>query len=421
MQTNLADWIKGTPEGDEAEAILRKCVHCGFCTATCPTYQLLGDELDGPRGRIYLIKSVLEGSEVTAKTQLHLDRCLTCRACESTCPSGVQYGRLADIGRHLVAERVPRPPWQRLRRAALAAVLPRPMLFGPLLALGRLLRPLLPRVLAGKIPAASGSRSDWPEAGGGITTTRHARRMLVLAGCVQPSLSPEVNAAAARLLDRIGISLVEAASAGCCGALRFHLDYQADGLDDMRALIDAWWPQVERGEIEAIVMTASGCGTMVKEYGHLLRNDAQYRDKAARISAITRDLAEVLDAELPALQKLVAKQQRPGTPGRIAFHPPCSLQHGQRIKGVAERVLAACGYELAPVPDVHLCCGSAGTYSILQPELAGQLRDNKLHALASGDPQQILTANIGCQTHLAAGAAVPVRHWVVALEERISG
>ncbi len=414
MQTSLAGWIKGTQQGDEAEAILRKCVHCGFCNATCPTYQLLGDELDGPRGRIYLIKQLLEGGEVTAKTQLHLDRCLTCRACETTCPSGVQYGRLADIGRRLVNERVPRSSWQRLRRRALAAVLPRRSLFAPLLALGRLVRPVLPNVLAEKIPAVSGTAGAWPP-------ESHARRMLVLAGCVQPSLSPDINTAAARLLDRIGISLLKPdTSAGCCGALRYHLDYQAAGLADMRALIDAWWPQVEQGAIEAIVMTASGCGAVVKEYGHLLRNDPLYRDKAARISAMTRDLAEVLDAELPALRGLAVHRDQSATVPRIAFHPPCTLQHGQRITGVAERVLAACGFELTPVPEAHLCCGSAGTYSILQPELAGQLRDNKLAALASGDPQLILTANIGCQTHLAAGAAVPVRHWVVALEERLS-
>jgi glycolate oxidase iron-sulfur subunit len=407
MQTALADFIRDTPDGDEADAILRKCVHCGFCTATCPTYLLLGDENDSPRGRIYLVKQLLEGAEVTAKTQLHLDRCLTCRACETTCPSGVQYGRLADIGRKLVEERVPRSPWQRLKRRALATVLPRRALFAPLLRLGRAFRPLLPAALKRNIPRSVPDRGAWP-------APRHARRMLVLAGCVQPSLAPDTNAAAARVLDRIGISLVEADGAGCCGALRFHMNYQADGLDDMRALIDAWWPHVESG-VETIVMTASGCGVTVKEYGHLLRDDPRYADKAARISAMTKDLAEVLDAELARLAPLFSGAK----PGKVAFHPPCTLQHGQRVKGAVERVLGRCGFELAPVPDAHLCCGAAGTYSVLQPELSEQLKRNKLSALASGGPELAVTANIGCQVHLDSAGMLPVKHWIVALEERL--
>jgi glycolate dehydrogenase iron-sulfur subunit len=407
MQTSLADFVRDTPEGREADAILRKCVHCGFCTATCPTYLLLGDENDSPRGRIYLVKQLLEGAPVTANTQLHLDRCLTCRACETTCPSGVRYGRLADIGRGLMEERVARPVWQRARRRALASVLPRRMLFAPLLALGRLARPFLPRRLAEKVPASAPPAGAWP-------APRHSRRMLALAGCVQSALSPEINAAAARVLDRIGISLVESRSAGCCGALRFHLNYQEDGLDDMRALIDAWWPQVEAGA-EAIVMTASGCGATVKEYGHVLRHDARYSDKAARISAMTRDISEVIDAEFERLAPLLGRKG-----GRIAFHPPCSLQHGQAIRGVTESVLERAGFELTPVPDVHLCCGSAGTYSLLQPDLSERLKRNKLAALASGGPDQILTANIGCQAHLQSGTGLPVRHWIVAVEERLN-
>jgi glycolate oxidase iron-sulfur subunit len=406
MQTALADFIRDTPDGAEADAILRKCVHCGFCTATCPTYLLLGDENDGPRGRIYLVKQLLEGAPVTEKTQLHLDRCLTCRACETTCPSGVQYGRLADIGRKLVEERVPRSPWQRTKRAALAAVLSRRALFAPLLRLARMFRPLLPKALKRNVPRAIPEAGAWPAA-------RHARRMLALAGCVQPSLFPDTNAAAARVLDRLGISLVEAPGAGCCGALRFHMSYQADGLADMRALIDAWWPHVEAGA-EAIVMTASGCGVTVKEYGHLLRDDREYAAKAARISAMTRDLAEVLDAELERLAPLAA-----GPAKRVAFHPPCTLQHGQQLKGVVERILARCGFELTPVPDAHLCCGAAGTYSILQPELSERLQRNKIAALASGAPEFALTANVGCQAHLASGEALPVKHWIVALEERL--
>ena len=407
MQTKLADFIRDTPEGREADAILRKCVHCGFCTATCPTYQVLGDELDGPRGRIYLMKQVLEGNRVTGKTQLHLDRCLTCRACETTCPSGVEYGRLLDIVRNLVERRVERPWWQRAQRAALTSVLPRSSLFAPLLGLGQMARPYLPGVLAGKVPGTTPSAQPWP-------TPRHARRMIALAGCVQPTLAPDINAAAARVLDRLGISLVEARSAGCCGAVRYHLSYQSEGLEDMRRLIDGWWPHIEAGA-EAIVMTGSGCGAMVKDYAHLFERDSRYREKAARISAMTRDICEVVDAEIDKLLPLLAN--RP--PRRVAFHPPCTLQHAQKITGVTERVLTAAGFELAPVPDSPLCCGSAGTYSILQPELAGQLKRNKLVALASGMPEMIVSSNIGCQSHLAAGAQVRVTHWIVALDERL--
>ncbi|HJY75090.1 MAG TPA: glycolate oxidase subunit GlcF [Burkholderiales bacterium] len=403
MQTQLADFIRGTPEGREAEAILRKCVHCGFCTATCPSYQVLGDDLDSPRGRIYLMKRALEGAPVSAKTRLHLDRCLTCRACETTCPSGVRYGRLLDIGRSLVEARTTRGPLDRLARRLLVTVLPRPRLFKALAGLGRLARPLLPGALKAKIPGAVAPAGDWP-------APRHARKMLVLAGCVQPALAPSINAAAARVLDRLGISLVEAPGAGCCGALRFHLNYQEEGRDDMRALIDAWWPFVERGEVEAIVMTASGCGATVKEYAHLLGQDPLYRDKAARIAALTRDLAEVIPPE--ALPESVGA-------GRVAFHSPCTLQHGQQIRGAAEARLARVGLELTPVRDSHLCCGSAGTYSLLQPAIAGELRSRKLAALSEGEPTQIATANIGCLTHLQGAARVPVRHWIEILDEAL--
>ena len=412
MQTSLADFIKDSADGREADAILRKCVHCGFCTATCPTYQLLGDELDGPRGRIYLIKGMLEGDAVTARTQLHLDRCLTCRSCETTCPSGVQYGRLVDIGRKLAEERVPRALLPRLLRLALRTVLPRRALFGTLFKLGRWMRPLLPFALQDKIPATVPAAGAWPEA-------RHARRMLVLAGCVQPALAPEVNAASARLLDRLGISLIEAPGAGCCGAVRFHLNAQEDGLADMRALIDAWWPYVEGG-VEAIVMSASGCGTTVKEYGHLLARDPAYAAKAERISALTKDLSEVIAAELDQLKPLfAASAQGPGAP-KLALQLPCSLQHGQKISGLVERILLAAGFELTPVADSHLCCGSAGTYSIVQPQLAARLKANKLAALHAGSPQAIVSANIGCLSHLQSGTALPLEHWVVALERRLA-
>ena len=407
MQTELAGFIRDTPEGTEADAILRKCVHCGFCNATCPTYQLLGDELDGPRGRIYLIKQMLEGVTPTAKTRLHLDRCLSCRSCESTCPSGVQYGRLADIGRGIVEQKVGRGAWEGSKRSVLSAVLPKTGLFSLLLGLGRAVKVFLPQALQNRIPANAERAGAWP-------APRHERRMLVLAGCVQPALAPAINAAAARVLDRCGISLVEAPGAGCCGALRFHLNEQEAGRDDMRALIDAWWPQVEGGEIEAIVMTASGCGSTVKEYGHLLQHDPAYRDKAARISALTRDLCEVVP-ENPMEGKSKS--------GRIAFQSPCSLQHGQQIRGKVEALLGAAGCELTPVADGHLCCGSAGTYSILQPALSGKLRERKLAALAAGGAATIATANIGCLSHLQAGIRTPpsgtrvnVVHWIELLD-----
>ncbi len=409
MQTRLADWIRGTREGEAAEAILRKCVHCGFCNATCPTYQLLGDERDGPRGRIYLMKQVLEGAAVSARTQLHLDRCLTCRSCETTCPSGVKYGVLVDIGRKVVAARVGRPLGQRLLRRAVATVFPRARAFGLLTRLGMRLRPLVPAAFAGKLPRAIPAAGPWP-------APRHARRMIALAGCVQPALTPDTNAAAARVLDRLGISLVEAPGAGCCGALRFHLNYQDEGLADMRRLVDAWWPLVEAGA-EAIVMTATGCGATVREYGHHLAHDPRYAHKAARISALTKDLSEVLAAEAGRLAPLLGAGARP----RVAFHPPCTLQHWQQLKGVTEGVLAQLGYELAPVPDVHLCCGAAGTYALLQPELAARLQQNRVAALESGLPEAVLTANVGCQTQLAAAAGVPVRHWIVDLDARLGG
>ncbi len=409
MQTSLADFIRDTPDGREADAILRKCVHCGFCTATCPTYQLLGDELDSPRGRIYLIKQALEGGAVTAQTQLHLDRCLTCRSCETTCPSGVEYGRLVDIGRKVVEQRVPRSAWSKLQRAGLAAVLPRTGLFSALLSLGRAARPVLPRALREKIPARTTAAGEWP-------APRHSRKMLVLAGCVQPALAPDINAAAARVLDRLGISLVEVRGAGCCGAVRFHLNAQAAGLADMRALIDFWWPHVEAGA-EAIVMTASGCGATVKEYGHLLRDDPAYRDKAARISALTLDLAQVVAGERAALATLLPALE--GAKERIAFHSPCTLQHGQKLRGGVEQLLEAAGFELSSIADAHLCCGSAGTYSILQPELSHRLRSAKLDALQAQEPAAIATANIGCLTHLQSGTGTPVLHWIELVDRRL--
>jgi len=414
MQTQLADWIKDTPQGIEADAILRKCVHCGFCLATCPTYQLLGDELDSPRGRIYLMKQMLEGAEPTATTQLHLDRCLTCRACESTCPSGVQYGRLVDIGREVVEQKVARGISDRMMRSVLKRALPNTALFSIGLALGRMFKPWLPASLSKKIPATR-MAGEWPQ-------SNHLRKMLVLAGCVQPAMAPDINAATARVLDRLGISLSVAPNAGCCGAIPQHLSDAAEAHAFIKRNIDAWWPLIESG-CEAIVVTASGCGTMVAEYGHMLRDDPAYADKAARVSALFRDVSQVIATESAALGRLLAA--RPHTVEKLAFHSPCSLQHGLKIKGVVEGLLRTAGYELTAVPDGHLCCGSAGTYSLLQSDLSQQLLANKVMALESGRPAMVATANIGCLAHIEGGlnasSRVPIRHWIELIDARLTG
>ena len=425
MQTNLAPEFRDTSDGREAEAILRKCVHCGFCTATCPTYQLLGDELDGPRGRIYLMKQVLEGAEVTRKTQQHLDRCLTCRNCETTCPSGVQYGHLVDIGRRIVERKVERPTGEKAVRWLLKEGLTSP-LFKPAMKLGQALRPLVPGKLRDKVPAPAPARAyRWP-------TREHPRKVLMLLGCVQPAMMPNINAATARVLDAAGMQTLVADGAGCCGALRTHLNDHEGGLADMRRNIDAWWPLVEgltsQGQVEAIVMNASGCGVAVKEYGHALAHDPAYADRARRISELTRDLSELLPGLVPALaQRLGRSGARAGTPvalpthGRLVFHPPCTLQHGQQLRGGVEQHLAALGFELRLAgAESHLCCGSAGTYSVLQPELASQLRDRKLGHLAPADDETIISANIGCIQHLQSGTAAPVRHWVEVLDDALN-
>ena len=415
MQTNLAPEYRNTPDGLAAEAILRKCVHCGFCTATCPTYQLLGDELDGPRGRIYLMKQVLEGELPTRKTQLHLDRCLTCRNCETTCPSGVDYGHLVDIGRKLVDAKVARPAPERALRWALKEGLPSP-LFGPAMRLGQALRPLLPAALKHKVPPRRHT-GDWP-------TQQHPRKVLLLAGCVQPAMMPNINRATARVLDAAGFQTLVAAGAGCCGAVKFHLNDQAGGKAAMRANIDAWWPHIApegagsgTDGVEAIIMNASGCGVTVKEYGHILQDDGAYAVKAARVSALTRDLSEML----PELERSLQGKLKPEPdPGLVAFHPPCTLQHGQQLRGGVEKHLGALGFNIRVANnEAHLCCGSAGTYSVLQSEIATQLRDRKLGHLAQLQPVTIASANVGCIGHLQSGTATPVMHWVELLDQRL--
>ncbi len=397
MQTNITKKYRQTG----AESILRACVHCGFCTATCPTYQLLGDELDGPRGRIYLIKQILEGNSVTEKTQLHLDRCLTCRACETTCPSGVRYGALLDIGRRIIEREIPRKPLDSLKRKLLRTILPHPRRFALLLTLGQTIKPLLPQSLKRKIPVSQ-KKTQWPQ-------THLARKMLVLEGCAQSVVTANTNAAAARVLHKLGIQLITAPKAGCCGAVSHHLSAEQEGLAFMRQNIDAWWPYIEKQDIEAIVITASGCGTMVKEYGELLKDDDHYAEKAKKISQYAKDIGEILEKE--TLTHTAKTNQK------ISFHNPCTLQHGQKLNTVVETILKGVGFELLPISDSHLCCGSAGTYSILQPELSQQLLTNKLQSLQKESPDVIVTANIGCQMHLATRADVPVKHWIELIDD----
>lgn len=402
MQTEITAELLATPEGREADAILRACVHCGFCTATCPTYQLLGDELDGPRGRIYQIKQVMEGHAPTRITQGHLDRCLSCRSCETTCPSGVRYGRLVDIGRALVEQRVRRPLGERMVRKALLAMVPHPARFGALVKLGALAQPMLPGKLRAKVPRV--------RAAGDIPSPRPGRRrVLALAGCAQSVVTPDTNAALARVLARLDVDLREAPGAGCCGALAQHMSEEHAARAALRRNIDAWWPQIEAGA-EAILVSASGCGVMVKDYGELLAGDAAYAERAARVSELARDPVELLsELDLSPLGK-------PGQGRQIAFHAPCTLQHGLKLAGRVEPILEALGFVLTPVRDAHLCCGSAGSYSITQPELSQQLRANKLDALNTGEPELIATANVGCQLHLEGGGETPVVHWLTLLE-----
>ena len=401
MQTQLADFIKNTPDGKLADEILRSCVHCGFCNATCPTYLLLGDENDGPRGRIYLMKQLLEAQDVGQKTLKHLDRCLTCRNCETTCPSGVKYEKLLDIGRRVAEERIPRDKNDSKFRKRLLSFLPYPTRFKAALKMGRTFKFILPKSTTGKIPKKR-KTGNWPK-------QVHKRKMLVLAGCVQPALSPEINSSTARVLDKLGITLIQENKAGCCGAVSQHLSASDAAKDFMRNNIDAWWTHIENG-VEAIVMTASGCGSMVKDYGHHLSDDPDYAQKARKVSSLCKDISEILINER---YQIFTRNDREN----ITWHPPCTLQHGQKITGVVEKILQDIGYQLKPIADQHLCCGSAGTYSILQPELSERLRERKLDSIKQQNPTTIVTANIGCQTHLQEKTETPVKHWIHLLDQ----
>lgn len=401
MQTKLLPEIKDTPLGQEAEEILRRCVHCGFCTATCPTYQVLGDELDSPRGRIYLIKEMLEGAEVTASTQTHLDRCLTCRNCETTCPSGVEYGKLIDIGRQIVDERVPRSTSEKIKREGLRRTLNAPW-FPQAYKLGQAVRQWLPETLKRKVVAK--------QAPGPLPASQaHARQVIILKGCVQPAMMPSIDAATIRILDKLGIGAQIVQESGCCGALNFHLDAQEAARAQMRVNIDAWWPLLQSGQVEAIVMNASGCGAMVREYEHHLRLDPVYAEKARVVSEHVKDIAEYLVSEAARLREAIDASRLPASP---AFHPPCTLQHWQGLRPQSETLLREIGFDLKPFAEQHLCCGSAGTYSVLQPEIATRLRDRKLEHIGQAKPDVIVSSNIGCIGHLQSGTDTPVKHWV---------
>jgi len=400
MHTELSEQFINTEQGKTAKEVIARCVHCGFCNATCPTYQLLGDELDGPRGRIYQMKQVFEGAQPTAEIALHLDRCLTCRNCETTCPSGVEYHKLLDIGREIVEKQISRDSSERLQRRLLASILSRRKLVTPMMRSAQFFRGLLPTFLRKNIPVKQ-SVGDWP-------THVHSRKMLILDGCVQPGMKPKTNVAAARVLDKLGITLVREKNDGCCGALSFHLNAQDDAKNQIRRNIDAWWPHIEDG-IEAIISTASGCGVMIKDYAELLESDQHYREKAKVVAKMTKDLCQIVIAE--DIELLKTNDVR-----NIAFHPPCTLQHGQKITGIVETILKRCEFKLCQYPDSHLCCGSAGTYSIFQKEISSQLLNNKVNMINSANPEIITTANIGCQLHLESAAEIPVVHWIELLD-----
>ncbi len=425
MKTEITADLLATAEGQRADSILRSCVHCGFCTATCPTYQLLGDELDGPRGRIYQIKVLLEGKAddrpAMRDIQQHLDRCLTCRSCETTCPSGVQYGRLLEIGRGIIHRRIGRPLWQRLYRKALLSVITHPQLTRLLFSLAQPFRPLMPQILRKSIPA----RHPHPPLRASAHTAAHTRikpkpkpkpksrrRVLLLDGCIQSAVTPQTNQAAAQILLDLGIEVVRQPQAGCCGAAELHTDSHHAALQRMRKNCDQWLKLLDNSAsgddgVEAIISTASGCGVTIKDYADLLKDDSNYSIKAQRISEATQDIAEFLIQEdLDTLSPQLAGKLT------VAYHPPCTLQHGQALPSVVEKILDRLGFERSPVNNAHLCCGSAGTYSIFQPEISSQLLDNKLDALQQPLAECIATSNIGCQLHLASKSQLPVIHWL---------
>ena len=419
MQTHFTAEQLADPDMKASEKILRACVHCGFCTATCPTYVLLGDELDSPRGRIYLMKEMLENNRPATATDVkHIDRCLSCLSCMTTCPSGVNYMHLVDHARQHIEQTFARPWPERILRRVLSVVLPRPWLFR--LALrgawaGRIFATLLPKQLQAMLNLAP-ARLPPPDCAGkpqvfpaqGIRTNR----VTLLSGCAQQVLAPEINAATIRLLTRHGCEVVVAQGAGCCGALTHHLGQDADGY--AKANIAAWRREMAAGGLDAVIINTSGCGTMVKDYGYMFRDDSALSGPAQAISGMTRDISEFM-AEI-GLQDAVIE-----TGQRVAYHAACSLQHGQQIRQQPKQLLAAAGFEVMDIPEGHLCCGSAGTYNLLQPEIATQLRERKVTAIERVAPEIIAAGNIGCITQIAAGTGIPVVHMVELLDWATGG
>jgi len=416
MQTRFSPRLLEQPSMASSEAVIRKCVHCGFCLATCPTYLLLGDELDSPRGRIYLIKEMLETeAEPSAEVVKHLDRCLSCLACMTTCPSGVNYMHLIDHARAYIEARYRRPWRERVLRSVLAWLLPHPKRFRAALALARLVRPMRPVIAqVGALDAITAMLALTP-----ARATPHASaadalvaaskgRIVLLQGCAEPVLKPRIRQATVRLLNRAGYDVTFAEGEVCCGALVHHMGREAASLEAARRNVDAWTRQIETGALKAIVVTASGCGTTLKDYGFMLKDDPAYADKAARVSALARDITELLaEIDLP-----------PGD-GRgltVAYHGACSLQHGQKITETPKRLLDQAGFTVLTPADAHLCCGSAGVYNILQPQIAGQLGSRKAESLDRLEPDVIATGNIGCAVQIGARATTPVVHTVELLD-----
>ncbi|WP_024851962.1 glycolate oxidase subunit GlcF [Hydrogenovibrio kuenenii] len=392
MKTELSKDLLATPDGQTADKILRACVHCGFCLSACPTYGLLGDELDSPRGRIYLIKQALEDNKVSNNSLKHLDRCLTCRSCETTCPSGVEYGHLLDIGRKVMEEKSPRPWHQRIIRYTLRTLLNSPKTFNFLTALAPWTRH---HRINQNLLRQTESQAN---------VLHSSKNILLISGCVQPALAPNINLATKNVLYRLGYHVTETPQSQCCGSVNHHLSGEEDALRQIKSNIDAWIEHLDQG-FEAIISNASGCGVMIKDYAHLLKNDLDYADKAKRIVDHTYDISEFLvDKDLSQFKR--------DTNQHIVFQSPCTLQHGQKLPGRVETLLSNLGFTLSPVKDSHLCCGSAGTYSILQKKLSYQLRDNKIESLLKEAPEIIVTANIGCLMHLQKGTSTPVKHWI---------
>lgn len=392
MQTNLPSQLLNTLQGGRADQILRKCVHCGFCNATCPTYHITGDELDGPRGRIYLIKEMLEGNTTTNKTLTHLDKCLTCLNCETTCPSGVNYGELIDIGREHIEQLNIRSLYSSVRRKLICNIFPYPKRFKPLYAMARLF---------GMVSHQKSIKAKTNK------LKTHNKKVILLDGCVQSVTSPEINHALANTLNHLGVNIIKFTQISCCGAIHHHNGMPDKAIDIIKNNIDVWWPHIENG-CEALIMTASGCGLTVKDYARILKHDTKYAAKAQRISQLTLDASEYLSGF--KFQKSTTQLQS------IAFHPPCTLQHGQKINHVIESILTHAGYQCVNFKDKHLCCGSAGSYSLLQPKLATQLKKNKIESIMQSQPDAIATANIGCLLHLRKGTSVPVKHWLELIE-----